>query len=63
MNDIKIIVVDQMSHEQSSGIIEIIHVDNNQFQLRTIIGSRLLGDNFKWHGHIYSRHGGSFTGW
>ena len=47
LNDIKIIVVDQISHEQSSDIVEIIHVDNNQFQLRTIIGSRLLGEKFK----------------
>ena len=63
LNDIKIIVVDQISHEQSNDMFEIIHIDNSQFQLRTIIGSRLLGNNANWHGHIYSRHGRSFTGW
>ena len=55
--------MDQISHEQSSDIVEIIHVDNKQFQLRTIIGSRLLGNNANWRGHIYSRHGRSFIGW
>ena len=61
--DIKVIIVDQINHDQFNFMDEIVNINDTQFQLRTIVGTRTLGHNFEWYGYIYSRHGDSYNVW
>ena len=62
-NDIKLIICNKISR-RCSPLAETVTLNDASFELRTIIGSRTLGHNFKWKGHIYSRHGGlQYSGW
>ena len=51
--DIKVIIINKASHRYSS-LSKTVTINNVSFQLWTIIGSRTLGEDFKWKGHIFS---------
>ena len=63
VEDIKIIVVDHISHEHCNQMDESITYNYVTFQLLSIIGLRTAGASHHWHGHIYSRHGSFYNGW